>query len=90
MTLEKDGDMKREHKPCYGTMFHDTLHFTANQPMKGKVFSFELDRVGLARSNRLVNANITEWDDCLACPEFDHCYKFCMTKLTLEAAVAED
>ncbi|MDH3663851.1 MAG: hypothetical protein OEU92_28195 [Alphaproteobacteria bacterium] len=82
--------MKREHKPCYGTMFHDTLHFDTNQAMKGKVFSFELDTVGLARSDRQVKVDIEEWDDCLECPEFAHCYKLCMAKLTLATAVAAD
>jgi len=66
--------MTKEHKSCYGTMFHDTLHFAANEEMKGKVFSFELDTAGLARSDRQVMAKIEEWDDCLECPEFDHCY----------------
>ena len=82
--------MKREHKACYGTMFHETLHFSTNRAMNGKVFSFELDSMGLARSDRVVNADIAEWDDCLDCPEFDHCYKFCMAKLTLEGAIAGD
>ena len=82
--------MTKEHKPCYGTMFHDTLHFTTNESMKGKVFRFELHTIGLARSDRKVGANIEEWDDCLECPEFDHCYKFCMAKLALEAVVASD
>ena len=79
-----------EHKACYGTMFHDALHYTTNKEMKGKVFSFELDSRGLMRSDRLVKADISEWDDCLECPEFDHCYKLCMAKLTLEAAISED
>ena len=78
-----------EHKVCYGTMFHDTLHFEVNKEMKGKVFSFELDTIGLGRSDRLCKANISEWDDCLECSEFDHCYKFCMAKLALGAAVAK-
>ena len=78
-----------EHKACYGTMFHDTLHFTTNKEVKGKVFSFELDSTGLGRSDRVVKADIAEWDDCLACPEFDHCYKLCLAKLTLEAAITE-
>ncbi len=82
--------MTREHKACYGTMFHDTLHFNTNEEMKGKVFSFELDAVGLGRSNRLVEADIAEWDDCLACPEFEHCYKFCMAKLALGTAIAKE
>ncbi len=82
--------MTKEHKSCYGTMFHDTLHFAANEEMKGKVFSFELDTAGLARSDRQVMAKIEEWDDCLECPEFDHCYRYCMARLTLEAAIAKD
>ncbi|MEE9596298.1 MAG: hypothetical protein V3V96_05925 [Acidiferrobacterales bacterium] len=57
--------------------------------MKGKVFSFELDSMGLARSDRLVKADTTEWDDCLECPEFDHCYKLCMAKLALSAAITQ-
>ncbi len=79
--------MTRPHKECYGTMFHETLHFKTNTEMQGKVFSFELDSQGLARSERVVQANLSEWDDCLACDEFDHCYKFCRAKLALEAAV---
>ena len=80
--------MKREHKPCYGTMFHDTLHFESNKEMKGKVFNFELDSIGAGRSERSVAADIAEWDDCLECAEFDHCYKLCMAKLALGAAIA--
>jgi len=81
--------MTREHKTCYGTMFHDTLHFDANKEMNGKVFSFEISSMGLGRSDRLVKSNISEWDDCLECPEFDHCYKFCMARLALGTAVAK-
>lgn len=81
--------MMRKHKAYYGTMLHDTLHFRINKEMKGKVFSFEIDSMGLGRSDRLVNADISEWDNCLECTEFDHCYKLCMAKLALEAAVAE-
>ena len=77
------------HKHCYGTMFHDSLHFSPNEKMQGKVFSFELDSAGLARSTRTVQADIVQWDDCLACSEFDHCYKFCMAKLALESAISK-
>lgn len=81
--------MTHEHKACYGTMFHDTLHFETNKEMKGKVFRFELDSMGLALSNRSVKADISQWDDCLACPEFDDCYKLCMAKLALGSAIAK-
>jgi hypothetical protein len=78
------------HKSCYGTMFHELLHFHENAPMRGKVFTFELDRSGLARSNRHIEADIVEWDDCLECEEFNHCYKFCIAKLLLQNAVEHE
>lgn len=78
-----------QHKSCYGTMFHDSLNFSLNEKMQGKVFAFELDSVGIGRSARSVQADIAEWDDCVACPEFEHCYKFCMAKLALESAVSK-
>ena len=81
---------ERNHKPCYGTMFHETLHFSENTPMRGKVFAFELDRAGLARSNRSIDANLAEWDDCLECEEFEHCYRFCMAKLLLQTAIEHE
>jgi len=78
----------KQHKHCYGTMFHDSLHFSVNEKMQGKVFSFELDNFGLARSQRSIKTNISEWDDCIACPEFEHCYKLCIAKLNLETSIS--
>ncbi len=80
----------QNHKPCYGTIFHDTLHFQENVAMRGKVFSFELDRIGLGRSNRQVGADMGQWDDCLGCEEFEHCYKFCIGKLLLQTAIEHE
>ena len=80
---------RRVHKSCYGTMFHETLHFEENLPMRGKVFSFELDRTGLARSSRRIGADMDQWDDCLDCEEFDHCYRFCIAKLLLQTAIEQ-
>jgi hypothetical protein len=79
-----------QHKPCYGTMFHDSLHFSVNDNMQGKVFSFELDSSGLARSQRSIQTDTAEWDDCLEYPEFEHCYKLCMAKLELETAISNN
>jgi len=36
--------------------------YCTTREMKGKVFGFELDTIGLASSDRLVNADISEWD----------------------------
>jgi hypothetical protein len=78
------------HKHCYGTMFPDALHFRSNEPNVGKVFAFELDStvgMGAVRLDRKLSANIEEWDDCLKCFEFEHCYKLCMAKMSLESAI---
>ena len=80
----------QEHKECYGTMFPDALHFRENEPSAGKVFAFELDKTeGLyaKRSDRKITANVSEWDDCLKCHEFEHCYKLCMAKMALESTI---
>ncbi|MFT7531354.1 MAG: hypothetical protein ACI9FD_002365 [Gammaproteobacteria bacterium] len=81
--------MKNDHKSCYGTMFHKSLNFEVNKEMGGKVFSFELDSIGLGRSDRVVKVDISEWDDCMVCSEFDHCYRLCMARLALEMAIAK-
>ncbi len=77
----------REHKECYGTMFHDSLHLVNNEKMKGKVFDFEQDSLGLGISDRKVTVKMGEWDDCMECEEFEHCYKLCTAKLLLESAI---
>lgn len=76
-----------EHKDCYGTMFHDSLHFSRKEKMQGKVFGFELKSLGLTYSDKSVSYDSSEWDDCQKCPEFEHCYKLCMAKLALETAI---
>ena len=86
--------MERQvHKACYGTMFPDALHFRENEPMNGKVFMYELDSCGgmyTLRSDRKYSANVEEWDDCLNCPEFDHCYKYCMAKMALQSVIISE
>ena len=54
---------RQEHKECYGTMFPDALHFRENEPISGKVFTYELDRSGgmyAHRSGRKFSAKIEE------------------------------
>lgn len=78
------------HKTCFGAMFPSTLYEEAGRVMAGKVFSFELNQVGGAFIvGRRVAANVAEWDNCQACPEFESCYKLSMGKLALEAATAK-
>jgi hypothetical protein len=71
-------------------MFPDALQFRSNEPSIGKVFSFELHSttgMGAVRTGRRISADINQWDDCLRCPEFQHCYKLCMAKMSLESAI---
>lgn len=78
-----------EHKPCYGTMFPSTLHADADRRMAGKAFWFELRRIGgLFALDRHIGVDISQWSDCVACPEFDSCYKLCVGKAAMEAAFA--
>ena len=78
-----------DHKKCYGTMFPPILPAEADRRVSGKVFSYELRRAGgTFVSHRRVAVNMAEWDDCLQCPQFDHCYKLCTGRLALEAAIS--
>jgi hypothetical protein len=80
---------QNDHKKCYGTMFPSILPAEADRIVSGKVFSFEIVRAGGAWvSHRRVATNMQEWDDCLECPEFEHCYKLCTGRLALETAIA--
>jgi hypothetical protein len=74
---------------CFGTMFPDVLHLPLGKPASGKVFSVLLKPgEGIMRSKRSMTADLDEWDECVQCPEFDHCYKFSLAKLTLQSAIA--
>ena len=78
----------QNHKVCYGTMFPDPFHPEVDRKMRGKVFSLqEFGPHGMTAAHRRVVTDLHEWDDCLACPEFEHCYRLCTAKLALEEAV---
>lgn len=63
-------------------MLPDPLHGSNDRRTAGKVFAFRLVTAGgMIRSDRQVEVNREEWDDCLRCPEFEHCYKLCLAKL---------
>ena len=77
-----------DHDKCYGMMFTSVLSWDADRVMSGKVFSFKIMRAGgLFVSHRKVAVNIQEWDDCVHCPEFEHCYKLSNARLALESAI---
>lgn len=78
------------HNQCYGSMFPQTLHASSGQPVRGKVFAYQLVRAGgTFLSDQGVSADIQSWDECVECQEFDTCYKLSFGKLLLEAAISE-
>lgn len=79
------------HRDCYGGMFPDPLHPENDRRLRGKVFSYLLSTAGgTFRNDRNVSADVSQWDDCRACPEFEHCYRFCLGRLALQAAVVTE
>ncbi len=73
---------------CYGGMFPDILATPIQTKLVGKVFSIELQRAGLAYQDKSLIADREQWQHCLQCDAFDHCYKFAMAKLALETSLS--
>ena len=77
-----------DHRPCYGTIFPEPRHADSVGQMRGKVFSLQaVTPAGMLPQIRTVAADLSQWDDCLECPEFPHCYQFCMARLALATAI---
>ena len=78
----------KPHKSGYGKMFPSTLSLGANEPIQGKAFSvFGGKPHGTVVTGRRVEVNMEQWDDCLACEEFENCRKLSQARLSLERAV---
>ncbi|QDU57498.1 hypothetical protein [Aeoliella mucimassa] len=77
------------HKSCYGQMFpSDMDNPPADRRVSGKVFAYESQPpIGICAAKRETFVDQQEWDDCLACEEFDHCYRLCLAKLEFDQAV---
>ena len=70
-------------------MFPSILSLLADEPMQGKAFSVLLGRPhGTVVTERRVRVDMEQWDDCLACEEFEHCRKLAQAKLSLESVVS--
>ena len=76
---------------CYGNMFPSVNSPRTDMPLRGRVFSAELDRAGgMAIVTRRTRVDLDAWNECVACEQFDHCYKLSMAKLALETGVMQN
>lgn len=76
-----------EHRTCYGTMCPDLLGTADPRRAAGKVFALVSDTPpGLCRARPRLEVNREAWDECVRCPEFDHCYKLSMARVAMQTA----
>jgi hypothetical protein len=76
-----------EQKACYGTMFPSVGPLNAEKLHPGKVFTLKaVTPTRMMPQRRSVWTDLWQWDDCRACPDFDHCYRLCMAKMMFQDA----
>lgn len=79
---------RQEHKDCFATMLPDGSGNEFRASSAAKVFAWEsIPSGGLAAPERRFKVDIDEWDDCPSCEESDSCYRLCLARLSLSAAV---
>lgn len=75
-----------KHRKCFGSMFPERFQ-VGEHP--GKVFALRSDAPrGMMRAHPSIETDLSQWDDCRQCPEFDSCYRLCMAQIALETAVS--
>ena len=73
------------HKSCYGQMFPDLSNVAPNRHTEGKAFRAQIKAFGVAIAEQTIEADIGQWDDCRHCPEFEHCWRLCMSRAVLQS-----
>lgn len=66
----------------------DMVRPATSRRIDGKVFSDKQTLAGgITIATQETYLNREEWDNCLACEEFDGCYQLCLAKLAFDHAV---
>ena len=79
---------KKTHKSCYGKLFPALPSLRADGPTQGEAFSVLPRKThGTVATERRVQVDIEQWNDCLACEQYEHCRELCQAKLSLESSV---
>ena len=80
---------QEQHKSCYGKRFPSILSVDIGDN-RGTALSIHLGKPhGMFTTERRVQVDMEQWDDRLACEEFDHCRTLSQAKLALESAVSQ-
>ncbi|MFK5997948.1 MAG: hypothetical protein QM492_07550 [Rhodobacterales bacterium] len=77
-----------KHKACYGTIFPDISSMNRQSNQHGIAISVQVEPRGLAPPKQTVTVNIDAWDKCVACDEFETCYRLATARLLVKAALA--
>lgn len=72
---------------CYGRMFPSIAAMEHNKPVSGNVFGYQVQLPGIAVTRRGTTVNADAWRQCVACPEFESCYRLSTGRLLMEMAV---
>jgi hypothetical protein len=82
--LNHDSMSTRE---CFGRIFPDLAITRFNTPNRGKVFGAAIESRGIGIQGEELSVDEEQWKFCVACPEFDGCYKLSVAKLLFQSAV---
>ena len=79
--------MNATNPRCHGDMFPDLAKLSVNRPLKGEVFTVQVNSVGIGVQSRGLVVDEEQWDRCLDCPQYRSCYDLSMAKLALGHAL---
>jgi hypothetical protein len=80
--------MAGEEKDCYGKMFPSVITRPNNVRMAGEVFSYHVEQPGLMATHRSVSVNQEAWRRCVACEDYETCYRLSVGRLLLEITLS--
>ena len=72
---------------CYGKMFPSVAGPAHNRTVRGKAFGFRRDVPGVVASRHAAVLDAEAWQQCVACPNFDACYRLSLGALLMEMAL---
>ena len=75
-------------KECYGNIYPDLSRLPFKQTVKGKVFKIHSGAIGMVRAKRRLEVDLSAWEECRRCPNYQDCYDFSNAKLAMQRVVS--